>query len=74
MTHEIVRPIPGTPGTAGDRVDASSWRNAEKLVRGRYLKPITDSATLLARIAELEAELADYRRGSKAKAAVGARR
>lgn len=41
-THEVIRSIPGMDLKAGDLVDASLWRNTEKMVRTRYLRPITD--------------------------------
>lgn len=72
VTHEVVRPIPGMGLRAGDRVDASAWRNAEKMVRTRYLKPIVDVEGLRAelrqaqrRIDELEQENARLRGGGR---------
>lgn len=58
-THEVIRAIPGLPGVeAGGLVDASAWRNAPKLERMRYIKPLPpDVKALRARIAELEAEV-----------------
>jgi hypothetical protein len=76
-THEVIRPIPGMPGLrAGDLVDASGWRTAEKMERARYIKPITDggewrsrAVRAEARVSELEAELRQLRGGAKAAAA-----
>jgi len=40
-THVIVRSIPGESYLPGDEVDATLWRNAEKLVGMRYLRSLT---------------------------------
>ncbi len=42
LTHVVVRSFPGPGGnlSAGTKVDASGWRNAETLVRRRYLRPV----------------------------------
>jgi hypothetical protein len=76
-THEVVRPIPGMELRAGDLVDASGWRTAEKLERLRYLRPIVADVKALqeqlqaahARIAQLEEENARLRGGKVAAAA-----
>ena len=39
-THVIVRPIPGEAYLPGDEVDATLWRNAQKLTDMRYLRPL----------------------------------
>jgi BMFP domain-containing protein YqiC len=71
QTHEVIRPIPGMVGLkSGDLVDASEWRAAAKLVRTRYLRPLDNVAALKARIAELEAEVAEL---TRPKAAAGRR-
>lgn len=76
MTHEVVRPIPGMDLRAGDKVDASGWTKADKLVGLRYLKPIVDVEGLRAelkqaqrRIDELEQENARLKGGGGRKAA-----
>ena len=81
VTHEVVRRIPGMGLAAGDRVDASGWRNAEKLVRTRYLKPIEDVAGLREKLAqaqrridELEQENARLRESTRKAAVAGGRK
>lgn len=40
-THRVVRAFQGgRPYKSGEEVDASSWRNASKLVATRYLEPL----------------------------------
>jgi len=53
-THEVVRAFPGPEGilAAVTRVDASTWRNREKLVEQRRLRPITSPGLSPATVAE----------------------
>lgn len=41
MLYEVLRPFPGDRlYEAGEVVDATGWRNAQKLVDMRYLRPV----------------------------------
>ena len=47
-THVVLRRFPGPesiPLEPGTRVNASEWRNRERLVTGRYLKPLPEGNT-----------------------------
>jgi hypothetical protein len=40
-THKVIRPFKGDrPYKAGEEVDASGWRNADRLVDQRYLRAL----------------------------------
>jgi chromosome segregation ATPase len=62
VTHEVIRPIPGSEHRAGDRVDASGWRNREKLERARYLKPLEGVEGQRARAEAAETERDELKR------------
>jgi len=44
MTHEVIRPYPGSGLTGGSFVDASGWRNVRQLERLNYIRPLTTIA------------------------------
>ncbi len=48
-THIVIKTFSTAGGEllAGAQVDASAWRNTAALVRGRFLRPITEADTAL---------------------------
>lgn len=48
-THVVVREFRGPTGplAPGAEVDASAWRNTERLVRQRYLRPVERPVTMI---------------------------
>jgi hypothetical protein len=44
-THEVLRPIGGTPHQRGETVDASGWRNVGTLETQGYLRSLATETT-----------------------------